>query len=423
MEFDLSTSYFIEKFRINSTPHVRWSYHNSAIDIDIAYRYSLIEKKKYFSFKELSLSLPLSSYTKLSLGVKNQNWSEADRYWNLGLWQPRYIVDPFRPSQMGLPGIYVDWEGAVFFTLFLSYITLPDIIIYPDLVNGRILSSNPFFVSPVVTSAGATAPSWKIKELQKFDWSLFLKPMFGFQVKHKLPHSELSVAYAYKTINQLQYSVLLEKISLSELTEDTKGNVAISDLRYDMGYHHLSTIEIKVNPVDSMSFFASAFYEKPVRKALEKGWTHDSFESHLTTSLHTRIQKETPLDRTSFTLGYLKVFESKLRSDKSNLITEEIEFLFGRGFEWASAVSFSLEYYAKRLFNGYNLNLRLNYALDNKYYFVGFENNFQLTSGFSSYISGDMLFRLAGSDNNRSFSSIGKYKDLSRILLGVKYVF
>ena len=424
-ELDFSTSYFFKSSKYASFPYLRWSYHNPTVDIDIAYRRSSIEKKHYFSLNELALTFPFfsSSYTTFTLGSRNQDWSEADKYWNLGLWQPRHIVDPFRPSQMGLPGLYVDWAGPVFMTFFASYFSLPDIIIYPDLVDGKIQSKNPFFIDPIVTDQVGVTTKWDLDHFQAFDWASFLKPAAGFQLKHQLPHSELSVSYAYKTINQLQYSVLLKKIALSTLSKDNK-SIVIKDLRYDIGYHHLATVEVKVMPVDAMTFFVSLFYEKPKSKKSRKDWIQEDFESHLTTSFYTRFRTESSFDQKIFTFGYIKVFESKLRDDKSNLITEDIELLFGRSFDWNEAASFSMEYYTKKILSGYNFNLRMNYALDSKFYLVNFENDFYFTPYFRTYFSGDVLFRLNNSDSvSQARVSIARYENLSRLIFGVRYVF
>ena len=286
-------------------------------------------------------------------------------------------------------------------------------------------SNNPFFVNPILSNSSTSSNSlrWDLKDFQSFDWISFLKPAIAFQLKHQLPHSELSLAYAYKTANQLQYSVFLEAINLSDLNDKNR-DIVVKDLQYTLGYHHLTTLEFKLQPLDAMTFFASLFYENPDKRSYKPGWTYDDFESHLTTSMHLRFKKETGENQTVITLGYAKVFESQLREDKSNLITEDIELFFGRGFDWIEAASFSLEYYTKKILSGYDFKFRLNYALDNKFYLVNFENDFYITPHFLTYLSGDILFRLArDSETAINSSAIMRYKDLSRVVFGVKYVF
>ena len=423
LELNVSSSYFVKQLKQASFAYAQWSYHNPTVDVDVAYRYSHSEGKHYASLNELAVTFPFFyPYMTFTIGSRDQGWSESDKYWNFGLWQPRHIIDPFRPSQMGLPGLYIDWSGPVSVTAFFSYLSLPDIVIYPDLVDGGVQSKNPFFISSILSSDSGSI-QWELEGFQSFNWISFLKPAVAFQLKHRLPHSDLSLAYAYKTANQLQYSILLETINLSDLSDKNR-NIIVKDLKYAVGYHHLTTLEFKVKPMDGMTFFASLFYENPDKNSYTPGWTYDDFESHLTTSMHLRFQKKAGENQTVFTIGYAKVFESKLREDKSNLITEDIELFFGRGFDWIEAASASLEYHTERILSGYDFKFRLNYALDNKFYLVNFENNFYITPRFLTYLSGDILFRL-----DRSFetainsSAIRRYKDLSRVIFGVKYVF
>ncbi len=418
LEFDLHSSFFLEN-RYSVFTGGKLEYHNSKIDIDIDYRYSLLEKKHYSRFGEISVILPLiQDQLNMILGFRDFVWNESDRYWNLGLWQPRYLLDIFRPLQTSLPGLYFDYltSSNITLTLYLSYFYLPDVIIYPEIKNGVITSKNPYFSNPNLRDV-----KWDVDKLRSFEFLSFLQPMMAFQIYHQLPYSEIFLSYAYKPKNQLQFFVHSEGISLSE---SDSSKITIKGLDYDTVRHHLFTIESEMYLDNNLSVFASLFYERPEKLKARENWVSDGFEPHLTTSFLIYFKEEIKkVEKTVFTLGYIKNFESKNKLESSNIITEDLEVVFGTGVNWKHALSWSMEYWTASLFNGFQLNFRLNYALDNQIYNTILDTSFYITPSFQAYVSGDALFRFSDRAIKSGTSSISKYKNLSRLLLGIKYVF
>ncbi|MFV3409152.1 transposase [Bdellovibrio bacteriovorus] len=43
-------------------------------------------------------------------GRKKHDWSEMDRRWQLGLWQPKFAIDTLRPEEQGLTGLFLDYN-------------------------------------------------------------------------------------------------------------------------------------------------------------------------------------------------------------------------------------------------------------------------------------------------------------------------
>lgn len=420
LEFDLQGSYFVTN-EISVVSGMNLEYHNSKIDIDFGYRYSFLEEKGYFRFGELSVVLPLSSKLKMSLGFRDFIWSEADRYWNYGLWQPRYLLDPFRPVQTSLPGLYIDYlVGETAFTIYLSYFYLPDITSYPDTKNGLVFSKNPFF-SNLYSSSKI---DWNVKSFRSFDLESFLKPLYAFQIQHQLPQSEFSLSYAYKPMNQLQFLVQPESINLSK---DKTNNLSIIGLDYSVSNHHLVTLESEAYLNQVVSIFASVFYEKPMKnKNIPEGWLSDDAESHITASALIYLKEEQgAFEKTIFSFGYTKTFESQTIQEASNFITEDLEQIFKRSFDFKHMFSASMEYSTRSVLSGLTFNFRVNYSLDSKIYLLAVDKSIYLTPSLQLYLSGDMLFNVAsaGQEISDSKSTLYKYKDLSRALGGVKYVF
>ena len=423
-ELDVQTSYF---FNNDSAFFLggNLEYHKSTIDIDLGYRYSFLDNQSYFRFGELLIRLPIHTKLTTSLGFRDFVWSEADRYWNHGLWQPRYLLDAFRPIQTSLPGFYIDYSNKnTQLVLYGSYFYLPDIIAFPKLKDGSMNSNNPFFSA--LYSSPSNSMAWDLKELKPFNIESFLQPLYAAHIRHQTQKSNLSLSYAYKPINQLQFRIQSQGINLSS-QEDSQ--ITITNLDYFTSYHHLLTAESEFYLEDSMSVFLSLLYDLPKNseKSKETGWISDRLESQMTASALMYFKEEVKdFERVAFTLGYTKTFEGDKAEDIENVVTEELEYLFKKDLDWKHAVSFSMEYWTKRfLKNGFQFNARLNHSLDNKFYMVSLDSYANLSSVLRAYISGDIIF-----SSNKQYreiplnsSIIRKYEDLSRVLFGVKYVF
>ena len=414
VELDTHFSYFV-KGQSTVFSSVGLNYHNPMIDVNLGWTYSFLEKSNYFRVSELALVFPfIFKDWKMSLGFKDVLWSEADRYWNYGLWQARYMLDAFRPVQMGLPGLYINYKGDTSLLLLISYFYLPDIIVYPQLKDGKIISKNPFFVD----SLGDF--HWDIDKLELFQIKRFFKPTLAFQIKHSLKNSNVSFSYAYKPVNQFQYAVLFQGISRSK---KVKSHFTISDFKYSIASHHLASLEGEIILDGGFSLYASLLYENPEKLKYGKKWFSDDFESHVTFSLLSYFEEDLgEKSKTLFTIGYTKTMEDSSTKHSSNLITEHFEQALGRAFDWREAVSLSVEYQDKNLLQGLLFRFRGNYALDNNFYAIALENYLNLSSHIQVYLSGDVFFHFSD-DLKKESSSISKYKDLSRLLVGGKYVF
>ena len=417
LELDAQTSYFL-KGQMTGFLGSSLEYHHSFIDIDIAWSYSFLEKESYFRLSELSLVFPLiSDKWKMNLGFRDVLWSEADRYWDYGLWQPRFLLDVFRPIQIGIPGVYLDYEGQSSLTFLISYLYLPDIIIYPQFntKNKAIFSKNPFFIQSLDFF------KWDLDQIKLFEIKKFLKPVVAFQMKHSLQFSDVSFSYAYKPVNQLQYSGLFKG---PDLSSTKKESFTIQDFKYVLVSHHLATFEAETVFNKQFSLYTSLFYEKPEKKRYEKKWISDGFEPHLTFSIISYFQETLDKDsKALFAFGYTKTVENNSYKQKSNVLVKDLGDIFGRGFHWKEAVSFSMEYQSQEVLQGLLFRFRANYALDNHFYVLAMENYFNFTEHIQLYLSGDALFRLSKGSVRKNTSAIHKYSDLSRLLLGAKYVF
>ena len=414
LTLDTHLSYFGKKITVFSG--IDLNYHNNMADVNIGYTYSYLEKNHYPRLSELALDFPFlwENWT-LSMGFKNLVWSEADRYWNYGLWQPRYLLDPFRPEQMGIPGIYLSYESQnSSITLMMSYLHLPDIIIYPEIINQELSSRNPLFID----GSGA-----KIEELSEtFQLKKFIKPNFAVQFKNSIESLKINFSYAYKGMNQLKRAFLAQGANLSDLIEDEQTeSFKFKKLDYFSNSHHLASLETELKLDQPVSLFASFLYEHPEEYKLSKDWWSSDFPSHYTFSFLAYFQEQR-MEDTLFTIGWTKTTEPH-SSFSTHTFTNDFRELLAKNLDWKSAISASVEHENKDLYEGVLLRLRANYALDNQFYHLILENYIYFNSYFRFFLSGDLLLRFSDRPISIGSSSIKRYQGLNRILIGGQYVF
>ena len=392
------------------------NYHNSKIDLNLGYNYSFLEKSHYFQISELSVVFPfIFEDWKMTLGVRDVLWSEADRYWNYGLWQARYLLDPLRPKQMGMPGLYFDYStDKTSFLMSVSYFHIPDVIILPKLKDNQIISKNPFFINSF------NQFQWNVEKLEPFQINRFFKPSLAFRFKHFINKSSVNFSYAYKPVNQLKKSVYVQGINLSD---PSLNGFTVTDFKYFVLSHHLMSLEAETSVSQNISLFSSVFYEIPERKTQEERWISDNFSPHLTFSIIAYFQEKWEENqKTLFTLGWTKTID-KLSSLDTNPIISDYSSVFNRNFDWKHAVSASIEHENKQLLKGFLFRFRTTYALDNQFYHFVMENYFYVTPKIRFYLSGDMFFHFSDVQASINSSTIKQYGDLNRILLGGQYVF
>ena len=301
-------SWILNPMQMHGVVRSELFYRRSLVDVDIGWEYDLLDRKHYVrpSALHLRFPLPFSDPQKgaLLVGVKDHVWSASERYWDYGLFQPRFRLDPLRPKQMGLPGVYGTYKGFSDFLVFFSMFSLPDLGIRPDIVNGSPISKNPFFKLPFRTEY----LQWDLKKLQPFHLSRkMIQPSIAWQMRYKLSLVHFLLSYAYKTSPKPLYAALAAplvkdmvkdpalpdsdkedappsslpekedaasssppQIDLSDtaLESDKKKSLftgaltgeqraapsfRITDLDYNLGRHHLTALEARVFPLSPLS--------------------------------------------------------------------------------------------------------------------------------------------------------------------------
>jgi hypothetical protein len=92
---------------------------------------------------------PRTDNFRVYVGRKLNAWSEMDREWNLGIWQPYFEIDALRPEAQGLTGVFFDVNRSDFQVLgFVTPMFIPSM--GPDIreENGALVSDSRWYRSP-----------------------------------------------------------------------------------------------------------------------------------------------------------------------------------------------------------------------------------------------------------------------------------
>ena len=180
------------------------------LNADFNYFYSEAEEDHYFNLRE-AYSTQRWPRVDLHIGRKKHNWSRADQYWGMGIWQPRFMWSRIRPEQNGLTGFFLQGSVKNFqWTTFASPFNIPEMGPKFKYQNDQFSSANPWFRAP---APYATVPG--VLENKKIIYSLntpdveqvALQASGAFQLKWQKGSYFCQMSYAYKPMNQIVRSV------------------------------------------------------------------------------------------------------------------------------------------------------------------------------------------------------------------------
>ncbi len=86
---------------------------------------------------------------RVSVGRRLETWSQLDRNWDLGLWEPLNRFDALRPIDQGLTGAFIEaGTGDFKLVAFASAVYVPEQGGSFSLQNGKFKSASPWFTEP-----------------------------------------------------------------------------------------------------------------------------------------------------------------------------------------------------------------------------------------------------------------------------------
>lgn len=202
--------------------------------------------------------------SQLSVGRKIEFWSQLDQDWQLGLWQPKSLIDSLRPEDQGLTGaFYRHQQGRVEFLAFASPIFIPTLGPEIKEKNGSLVSDSRWYRPP---SDSFPFQNKETKITYALDvpqtGELINHPGSGMRLRYGGETNGVWVSgnYAYKPMNALLYKYK-KGLFLPEVDPQT-GQVTIAP---DVGYHHLYGGDLGYR-FDQGMISASFLTDRPVEK-------------------------------------------------------------------------------------------------------------------------------------------------------------
>lgn len=211
----------------------------------------------------------------VTVGRRRRTWSRLDEQFHLGVWQPELRWDYLAPEQQGLTGLFVQAKASesLRFTLFGSYVNIPDQGPQYRLENGQFKSSNRWFQQPSGafglfkdTPYATDAPLFfDIDRPSNED--LFLNPSLGVGMDYDAESGYfLHTNYAYKPRNQIHLG--LEGVANLGGRAPVEVNAIIHP---KIIMHHVATVETGFDGQDQRAF-VSLTAERPERSGFPSAY-------------------------------------------------------------------------------------------------------------------------------------------------------
>ena len=141
LNWDQSADLYFKPFYLNAKVRSEWNLDGSGI-----FNFGIPEL--YFSYKR-DFSKPIYSIQSIELGLgrKIQDWSWADKYWQMGIWHPLIRWNPLHPELSGLSGSFLKLMSHQWsFDLFLGALHFPHQEFSYTESEGRVSSTSRWFM-------------------------------------------------------------------------------------------------------------------------------------------------------------------------------------------------------------------------------------------------------------------------------------
>lgn len=243
---------------------------NFYIDLSAGYAFGA-PLLSYINATELYVSPHLVDKSKVIFGRKLLDWSELDRRWTLGIFEPTFLWNPLSPKQQGLTGLFWSLDEENYGAhLFLSSLYLPDQGPSFEIVNGRFEKGNPWFRRPpefinlngVYTSIDYTIHTPEMSEVifrQSFAGNVRVGEKNGLRGVFSLASMPSNqIAKTYKGVIN---------------TEELRGEVEVVPVIYE----HVLVSGDFVYENENIETGLSVIYDNPTQPTYSDGFTHPKF--------------------------------------------------------------------------------------------------------------------------------------------------
>lgn len=202
------------------------------------------------------------------VGRKTYDWSVADSFWGMGLWQPRFLDDKLNRESAGFTGGFFGVKSDRFAaSLMVSPWFLPDMGPNSEIQNDKFVSQNPWFRPPtgsVILSGNEAEIRYTLHRPAEQD--VIEHAMVAEQVEYRpRPTRFVRLSSAFKPMNQLLLGgpINLHLVSPNYVSVEVEPRVV---------YHQVTTLEAGVAEETPWKVWGSLSYEKVYRDDPPAQW-------------------------------------------------------------------------------------------------------------------------------------------------------
>jgi len=367
----------------------------------------------------------------VTLGRKNQDWSELDKYWKLGVWQPLARWDAANPIEQGLTGLFLVGQNKyVRLTAFASGLFIPDQQPQSEIVNGKIVSTNRWFFAPV-DSAKLPRNSTEIYyKLEKPDLSDVISQesyALSIRVGEELTGPMLRLSLANKPQNQFHLVVdsVSQATSISVPPAASIINGASEFPTYEIVYPEVirqRTAAAEIGYLfESGKFILSYNQEIFDKPEIPTNWTQTELvDTEYYGFLYEQSLRPFHLTNSSVIASYIEKDKGKDNS-KESIITGSVQSS-SQKFQFEKMASLEYRYnLSNRSNRKWSANFKYTYSLSDLGEWVMAGLQYRADKKWTFAIAGDVFGVPEGTSPETSF--ISKYRGNDRITGSMTYVF
>lgn len=373
--------------------------------------------QSHYIVHEAYLASPGRTPFKAYVGRKKKDWSELDRRWSMGMWQPTFAIDALRPEEQGLAGLFLDYNTRRFeFLAFATPIFIPNM--GPDIreQGGALSSQSRWFRSPSRNYAfndkvNTIQYSLDIPEVEKLVMNGAVGAMTRVGDKGDGPWMVVSGGY-------LPVNELILKRQNYKVADQDQVDVTVSP---DVTYHSLYSADVGYsfyNLKATLSYLRDAPVEKrpEVDWAIQKILPLQAYAAALDFSLSDVFSKTL-----AFQVEYLKVEGGEV-VDILNDGTPDDFTLFDQRVKFTNALSFKVEGQLATFWRRpFVTRFKYLYDYDQQGSILNTELLYYPSARWAMLVGGDVLGVQDEKDTSSRF--INQYRANDRVYGGMTYVF
>lgn len=351
------------------------------------------------------------------LGRKKKDWSELDRRWQLGLWQPKFAIDALRPEEQGLSGLFLDYNTqAAEVLVFASPLFIPSV--GPDIreEGGGLVADSRWYREPsrdydFNNRINNINYDLDIPEAAKLAAQGSVAVMTRLGSKEKGPWFVASAGYL--PVNDL----VLKRKNFKDVAQD-KVDVTVSP---EVTYHGVYSADLGYS-FENLKSSISYLQDEPREKLPDTEWSIQKLDTIRAYSAALEFSLANFLSRTlAFQLEYLRVNGGEIVDITSNGQPDDFT-LFDQRLKFTNALSFRVEGQLASFFRRpFVTRFKYLYDYDQRGSLLNAEFLYYPSQKWAVVMGGDVLG--VQDETYRISGFLNQYRANDRFYGGMTYVF